>query len=99
MKLPVALVGLAAFGGVAVCSFGSSAMPIGVPSHSETSVARVGYICDVWGRCWWRPYYGYYGVPAYSGTYFAPRYDGGWQYRRALRRWSPQGAIRGHLVG
>ncbi len=43
-------------------------MPVGVPSQSPPNIEHVGYICDVWGRCWWRPYYGYYGVPAYSGT-------------------------------
>ena len=91
MKLASALAGLAAFGSVAVCSAGSSAMPIGVPSHAQASLEHVGYICDVWGRCWWKPYYGYYGAPGYSGTYFAPRYDGSWQYRRGWRRWSRQG--------
>jgi hypothetical protein len=101
MKLASALVGLAAFGSIALFSTGSSAMPVGVPSQSQSqpNVEHVGYICDVWGRCWWRPYYGYYGVPAYSGTYFAPRYDGGWPYRRGWRRLSPQGAFRAGLAG
>jgi hypothetical protein len=87
MRLASALVGLAALGSVALTSAGSSAMPVGVTFHARPSVETVGYICDVWGRCWWRPYYGYYGVPAYSGTYYAP--DGGWRYRRPWRRWYP----------
>jgi hypothetical protein len=99
MRLASVFVGLAALGSAALTSAGSSAMPVGVAFHSQASVEPVGYICDVWGRCWWRPYYGYYGEPAYSGTYFAPRYDGGWQYRRGWRRWSPQGAIGPHLAG
>ena len=91
MKLASALLGLAALGGTAFISAGSSAMPVGVRFLSPANIERVGYICDVWGHCWWRPYYGYYGVPAYSGTYSVPRYDGGSQYRRGWRRWHPQG--------
>jgi hypothetical protein len=91
MKLVSALLGLAAFGSMALSSARSSAMPAGVPSPPQPSVEQVGYICDAGGRCWWRPYYGYYGAPGYSGSYVAPGYDGGRPYRRGWRRWSPQG--------
>ncbi len=99
MKLASALLGLAALGDTALVSTGSLAMPVGVPSWSAANIEHVGYICDVSGHCWWRPYYGYYGVPAYSGTYFVPHYDGGSQYRRGSRRWHSQAAIQQPLVG
>jgi hypothetical protein len=99
MKPASALLGLAAFGGIALASVGSSAMPVGVPYRFQPIVEHVGYICDVWGHCWWRPYYGYYGVPAYSGSYFAPHYDGGRPYRRGWRHWSLPGAFRADLAG
>ena len=42
----------------------ASAMPI-APAPATPDVAgveQVRMVCDVWGRCWWRPnYYGYYG--------------------------------------
>ena len=99
MKLASAVLGLAALGGTALISTGSSAMPVGVPYRSEPIVEHVGYICDVWGHCWWRPYYGYYGVPAYSGSYFVPSYDGGRPYRRGWRHWPSSGAFRAGLAG
>jgi hypothetical protein len=82
MKLASALVGFAALTVVAACSNSAFAMPVAV--LVQTSIERTGYICDTRGRCWWRPYYGYYGTPAYSGTYYAPRYyarRGYWQQR------------------
>ena len=84
MKLASALMGLATLTGVAACSHLALAMPVAV--LVQTPVERIGYICDVRGRCWWRPYYGYYGTPAYSGTYYVrPRYfarRGYWQWRQ-----------------
>jgi hypothetical protein len=71
MKLRSALLGFAILIGVATCSISALAMPFAI--LAQTSVEKIGYICDTSGRCWWRPYYGYYGTPAYSGTYFAPR--------------------------
>jgi hypothetical protein len=70
MKLASALLGFATLAGVAACANSALAMPVAV--LTQTSVERIGYICDTRGRCWWRPYYGYYGTPAYSGTYYAP---------------------------
>ncbi len=99
MKLASALKGLAALGGAALISTASSAMPVGIPSAFPPDIERVGYVCDVWGHCWWRPYYGYYGQPAYYGTYYVPRYDGASPYRRGWRRWYPQGAIQRPLAG
>ncbi|WP_375159932.1 hypothetical protein [Bradyrhizobium sp. RDT46] len=64
----------------------ASAMPI-APAPATPDVAgveQVRMVCDVWGRCWWRPnYYGYYGPrpyyrPRYYGPqrYYGPRYYG-----------------------
>ena len=53
----------AAAGGIALTSGAASAMPNGLPAANQFSnVDQVRYVCDAWGRCWWRPnYYGAYG--------------------------------------
>jgi hypothetical protein len=53
----------------------ASAMPVApLPADAISNVDQVRYVCNAWGRCWWRPnYYGYYA--------YAPRYYGGWGWR------------------
>lgn len=53
----------------------ASAMPVApLPADAISNVDQVRWVCNPWGRCWWRPnYYGYYG--------YAPRYYGGWGWR------------------
>jgi hypothetical protein len=54
-------------------------MPV-APAPQVSNVEQVRMVCDVWGRCWWRPNYYYYGPPRYYGPrfygprYYAPRY-------------------------
>lgn len=95
MKLTSVLIGVAALGGVALSAgTASAAMPNGLPSSTSTEVSgvdQVRWVCNAWGRCWWRsnyyyrPYGYYYGPPrAYYGYGYGyrPRYYGGWH-----RRW------------
>jgi hypothetical protein len=72
MKLVSALVGLAALGGVALSTGAASAQPIDVPGAS--GVVPSGYICNEWGHCWHRHYYG--------GGYYHPHYWGGYGWHR-----------------
>jgi hypothetical protein len=80
MKLTFALIGLTGLTGVALSS-PASAMPI-APAPQATSIKQAAYVCNAWGRCWWRPNY-------YYGGYYGPRFYGGWGYRRWGwgRRW------------
>ena len=73
MKLVSALVGLAALGGVALSTGAASAQPIDVPGAS--GVVPSGYICNEWGHCWHRHYYG-------GGGYYHPHYWGGYGWHR-----------------
>jgi hypothetical protein len=72
MKLVSALVGFAALGGVALSSAAASATPLDVPVQASTSsiVVPAGYVCNEWGHCWHRHYYG--------GGYYHPHYWGGY---------------------
>jgi hypothetical protein len=85
MKLKLAVVALAALGGVALSSRAASAMPNGIPQADHISnIDQVRYVCNPWGRCWWRPnYYRSYGF--YAGPPFFHR---GWGWRhRHWHRW------------
>ena len=73
MKLVSAFVGLAALGGVALSGGAASAQPIDVPGAS--GVVPSGYICNEWGHCWHRHYYG-------GGGYYHPHYWGGYGWHR-----------------
>ena len=84
MKLVSGLVGLAALAGVALSGAAASATPIDVPA--ATGVVPSGYVCNEWGHCWHRHYYGrgYY-HPHYWGGYGWHRpwgYGGGYGWRR-----------------
>lgn len=98
MKLKLAFIGLAALGGVALASGTASAMPNGLAGAApatENNIEHVRWVCNPWGRCWWRPnYYGAYGFYGGPRFYRGPRYyGGGWGYRRGWgggwhgRRW------------
>ena len=68
MKLVSALVGLAALCGVALSSGAASAM------EATTSVnVPAGYVCNEYGHCWHRHYYG--------GGYYHPHDWRGWHHR------------------
>jgi hypothetical protein len=56
-KMKLKRIGLAALAGVsALAPTAASAMPNGLP-HPErlSSVDQVRWVCNPWGRCWWRP--------------------------------------------
>ena len=86
MKLKFAVIGLAALGTSVLASGSASAMPNGLPSPSEAvrNIEHVRWVCNPWGRCWWRPdyygAYGFYGGPRYYGRGWG--YRGGWHGRR-----------------
>ena len=85
MKLRLAFVALAALGGIALASSAASAMPNGIPNADQiagqtSSVEQVHYVCNAWGRCWWRPnWYGAY-------AYYRP-HPWGWHRWHHWRRW------------
>jgi hypothetical protein len=62
-KAILAITSAAAIGSLATTS--ASAMPIAPPAAPPSYVDQVGWVCNPWGRCWWRPNYyrpyGYYG--------------------------------------
>jgi hypothetical protein len=79
-KLKLTLAAIAVSAGLGMS--GASAMPIdnlGSIAGVDTQAQTVRYVCNAWGRCWWRPNY-YYGAYGY-----APRRYG-WGYRR-WHRW------------
>jgi Spy/CpxP family protein refolding chaperone len=90
MKLKLAIFGIAALCGVALAPAAASAMPNGLPAgHPTANIEQVRYVCNAWGRCWWRPNdygaYGFYGGPRFYGPqpwHGGPHRQGGWQ-----RRW------------
>ncbi len=95
MKLKLAVVGLAALGGVALASGQAlAAMPNGIPQAGQIAdtsahVDQVRWVCNPWGRCWWRP--NYYGAYAYYGPrpFIGPRWGWGpgWGWRHRWHRW------------
>ncbi|MBB5047480.1 hypothetical protein HNR60_002235 [Rhodopseudomonas rhenobacensis] len=96
MKLKLALAALATIGGLALSSGAASAMPNGLPNAANAlsgpaaQVDQVRYVCNAWGRCWWRPnYYSAYGYgPRFGGPrFYGPRMHRPWGYRHGWRRW------------
>jgi hypothetical protein len=67
-------------------SAGAQAMPVSNLATVDTGVQpeQTRYVCNAWGRCWWRPnrFYGgpyaYYGGPRFYGPrfYAGPRWYG-----------------------
>ncbi|MCK1739115.1 hypothetical protein IVA79_35375 [Bradyrhizobium sp. 138] len=95
MKLKFAVLGLAALGGVALASGSAfAAMPNGIPqadriaSGLAADVDQVRWVCNPWGRCFWRPnYYGAYGYYGGPRRFYGPR-PWGWGHRHHhWRRW------------
>ncbi|RXT45071.1 hypothetical protein [Bradyrhizobium betae] len=93
MNFKIGLVAASLFGAI-MASPAASAMPIApVPAVPQASdVEQVRMVCDAWGRCFWRPNYGYYGAPApyYGPRYYGyggPRYYGPRYYGPRYRRW------------
>ncbi len=68
MKLRTVLVCLSALAGSIALTPVATAMPNGLPvEHGVSNVEQVRWVCNPWGRCWWRPNlygaYGYYAPP------------------------------------
>lgn len=77
--------------GVCLTSVSASAMPNGLPKIEVKDTVNVRWVCNPWGRCWWRPNfygaYGFYGGPRFYGPrFYGPRY-GGWGHRGWRHRW------------
>ena len=70
MKLGIGLVAASLFGALAASS-AASAMPVAPAPQVAPDVEQVRYVCDIYGRCWWRPNYYYAPRP-----YYRPRYYG-----------------------
>jgi hypothetical protein len=90
-KLVVALIGLSTIGTLAASLTTANAMPVQQPGVVSSNAEQVRYVCNAWGRCWWRP--NYYVAPRYYGPRFygprfygGPRYYGGWN-RGWRHRW------------
>jgi hypothetical protein len=95
MKFKFAVAAAAAFGAVALSAgAASAAMPNGLTGGASAAagqtanVDQVRYVCNAWGRCWWRPNhygaYGYYRPRVYGPRFYGPRWHGGWHHGR---RW------------
>jgi hypothetical protein len=94
MKLKAAVVGLAALGGVSLTAGTASAIPNGLPEAARIAspavkTEQVRWVCDAWGRCWWRrPIW--YGAYAWGpGSVWGPRRVWGPRWRGAYA-WSPR---------
>jgi len=81
-KVTFAILGLAALGAVATASTAVSAMPIPSFAIPSSNAEQVRYVCNAWGRCWWRPDYTRpYGY-GYGYRYRRDDDDGPRYYRR-----------------
>ncbi|MBV8849832.1 MAG: hypothetical protein JOZ16_09655 [Methylobacteriaceae bacterium] len=84
-KVRLTIAGALLAGTMALSAGQASAMPAldhGLANAQGAQTEQVRWVCNPWGRCWWRPnYYGGYG-------FYRPRpwgYGyGGWGWRR---RW------------
>ena len=88
MKPKFALAGLLSLAAVGLAPQTASAIPNGLPhANLITNVEQVRWVCNPWGRCWWRPnYYGAYGfypVPRFGHRHWGHRHWG----HRGWRRW------------
>jgi len=78
--------GIAASAGTAAAAIPNGLAGIQAPAASPD---QVRWVCNPWGRCWWRPNvyrsYGYYGGPRAYGPrwgYGHRGWGGGWHGRR-----------------
>jgi hypothetical protein len=91
-RLVLALSATLAAGGLAASTAPAAAMPgidPGVATAADIAQVKpeaVRYVCDAWGRCWWRPnvYRRYYAPRPYYGRGFYGH--PGWGHR-GWRRW------------
>ena len=88
MKGKAALIGLLALAGSMAFMPGAAAMPNGLPqahrlSGSASSTEQVRWVCNPWGRCWWRPTI--YGAFAYYPAPPAYHFGRPWWWHRHWR--------------
>ena len=88
MKPKFALAGLLSLAAVGLAPQPASAIPNGLPHANRiNNVEQVRWICNPWGRCWWRPNsygaYGFYPVPRFSHRHWGHHRWG----HRGWRRW------------
>lgn len=91
MKTRTALVGLAALVASAIATPAALAMPNGLPNaqqltkaeQTDSNIEQVRWVCNPWGRCWWRPLYGayaYYAPPVPRFYYGRPWWHHRWHH-------------------
>src|SRR5271169_747378 len=82
MKLISTLAGVAMLGSVALSAGTASAMPVmnPYPESRTPLVQQTAVVCNAWGHCWDRPYYGYYHPHYFGGWGWHPHYWG-WRWR------------------
>lgn len=85
MEFRNSIIGAAVLAAAAFLPHQVSAMPNGLPSVKTLSTTeQVRWVCNPWGRCWWRP--GFHAGPRfYAGPRFGHR-RWGW-HRPHWRRW------------
>ncbi|WP_439924402.1 hypothetical protein [Nitrobacter sp. JJSN] len=88
----LAVLGISAFGAVAATSTAVSAMPLPSVAVPLSSAEQVRYVCNEWGRCWWRPDYRGYGYYRGDNDDWRRRrhgygYYGGYGYGDGHRGW------------
>jgi hypothetical protein len=94
------VLGFVALGAVTTASTAvSAAAPISPPAAPSSNAEQVGYVCNAWGPCWWRPnYYRPYRY-GYPYRYYRYRYDdddnGPRYYRRPYGYYGPPRFYRG----
>ena len=81
MKPKSALVGLLSLAAVGLAAQSASAIPNGLPHANQISnVEQVRWVCNPWGRCWWRPNYyrsfGFYPAPRFGHRHWGWRHQG-----------------------
>ena len=88
-KLRMTIAGALFAGTMALGAGQASAMPAidhGLAATQGVQAEQVRWVCNPWGRCWWRPgprFYGY-GRPAVRFGYGGGFRRGGWRHGR---RW------------
>jgi len=93
LSMGLAVAAALTVGGLAASTAPAAAAPFldpGVATAADVAGAKpeqVRWVCNAWGRCWWRP--NYYGPRVYGwgGPIYRPwGWRRGWGYRR-WRRW------------
>lgn len=90
-RLVLALSATLTLGALGLSAAPASAAPIMDPGVAaaadlaQTKPEAVRWVCNAWGRCWWRS--GYRAYRPYG--FYGPRrhYGRGWGHRRHWRRW------------